>query len=482
MKALSACLGVLFTLCFYAHAQSPEGALVGTVSDATGARIVAATVTVSARHYSLNRAVKTGKMGEFSVEQLPPGEYDIKVDATGFASKTGQVTVAVTSTPSMNIKLQPAEVQQSVKVEGTGQSLSAQSIETSSSVVKTMIGLRDLDEIPLAHRSFANIAYLAPMTEPVEPSDPTKARITAVSFGGSSGLNVDLSVDGGDNNDDFIGGFLQNYSVDAMQEFTVRTAQFDADTSRTNGGSIILSTRRGTNDWHGSVAGYFRNESLNARNELDNPEPNPKQPFSRQNAVGTIGGPLVKDRLWLFSSFEYVNEDASVGYSAQSLDEFNALAQLASSGQIPGVTSISVPTSVSTPFHDSIFSTRLDFNQSDRSHWFLRGAFDLNDTKNDLVHEGALPSTGFQTTSHYYSLLLSNQMEFTPEWIGNFVFQASDFHHVKVRNSDLGFGLAFPFSSTILTTSGFETFGDNQFVTGITAFPINRDQQKYQFR
>jgi len=124
----------------------------------------------------------------------------------------------------MNIKLQPAEVQQSVKVEGTGQSLSAQSIETSSSVVKTMIGLRDLDEIPLAHRSFANIAYLAPMTEPVEPSDPTKARITAVSFGGSSGLNVDLSVDGGDNNDDFIGGFLQNYSVDAMQEFTVRTA------------------------------------------------------------------------------------------------------------------------------------------------------------------------------------------------------------------------------------------------------------------
>ncbi|MGZ7076983.1 MAG: outer membrane beta-barrel protein [Candidatus Angelobacter sp.] len=482
MKVVSGCLGLLITLCSYAHAQSPEGALVGTVSDVTGARIVAATVTVAARTYSLSRTVKTGKLGEFSVEALPPGGYQVKVDAAGFASKTGQVTVAVAATASMNIKLQPAAVQQSVKVEGTGESLTAQPIETSSSVVKTTIGLRDLDEIPLAHRSFANIAYLAPMTEPVEPSDPTKARITAVSFGGSSGLNVDLSVDGGDNNDDFIGGFLQNYSVDAMQEFTVRTAQFDADTSRTNGGSVILSTRRGTDSWHGSVAGYFRNESLNARNELDNPEPNPKQPFSRQNAVGTIGGPLVKDKLWMFSSFEYVNEDASVGYSAQSLGEFNALAQLASSGQIPGVTSIAVPTSVSTPFHDSIFSTRLDFNQSDRSHWFLRGAFDLNDTQNDLVHEGALPSTGFRTTSHYYSLLLSNQMQFTPEWIGNFVFQASGFHHVKVRNSDLGFGLAFPFSSTTLTTSGFETFGDNQFVTGITAFPVNRDQQKYQFR
>jgi hypothetical protein len=482
MKVIAGVLLFIFACGGLVRAQSPEGALVGTVSDASGARIVAAKVTVSAKIYSLSRTVKTGKLGEFTVESLPPGQYEVKVEAAGFASQTGQVRVAVTATPSMNIRLQPALVQQSVKVEGAGESLTAQPIETSSSVVKTTIGLRDLDEIPLAHRSFANIAYLAPMTEPVEPSDPTKARITAVSFGGSSGLNVDLSVDGGDNNDDFIGGFLQNYSVDAMQEFTVRTAQFDADTSPTNGGSVIISSRRGTNEWHGSVAGYFRNESLNARNELDNPEPNPKQPFSRQNYVGTIGGPLIKDKLWIFSSLEYVNEDASVGYSAQSLAQFNALAQLASSGQIPGVASIPVPASVSTPFHDSIFSTRIDFSQSDRSHWFLRGAFDLNDTKNDLVHEGALPSTGFTTTSHYFSLLLSNQMEFTPELIGNFVFQASDFHHVKVRNSNLGFGLAFPFSTTVLTTSGFETFGDNQFVTPITAFPVNRDQQKYQFR
>ncbi len=482
MKVFAGVMIFIFVCGILGNAQSPEGSLVGTVQDTSGARVVGATVTVSAKSFSLVRSAITGQVGEFTIESLPPGQYDVRVEAPGFAIKTGSITVAVSSIPTMSVKLQPAAVRETVHVEAQSESLTAEPIETSSSVVKTTIGLRDLDEIPLAHRSFANIAYLAPMTEPVEPSDPTKARITAVSFGGSSGLNVDLSVDGGDNNDDFIGGFLQNYSVDAMQEFTVRTAQFDADTSRTNGGSIILSTRRGTDNWHGSVAGYFRNESLNARNTLDNPEPNPKQPFSRQNAVGTIGGPLVKDKLWMFSSFEYVNEDASVGYSAQSLDEFNALAQLASSGQIPGVTSIPVPTSVSTPFHDSIFSTRLDFNQSDRSHWFLRGAFDLNDTKNDLVHEGALPSTGFETTSHYYSLLLSNQMEFTPEWIGNFVFQASDFHHVKVRNSNLGFGLAFPFSSTVLTTSGFETFGDNQFVTGITAFPINRDQQKYQFR
>ena len=106
---------------------------------------------------------------------------------------------------------------------------------------------QDLDTIPLANRSFANIAYLVPGTEPVEPSDPTKARITAVSFGGSSGLNDVNSVDGADNSDDYIGGFLQNFSPDAIQEFAVQTSQQNADIGRTVGGSVEITTKSGTN-------------------------------------------------------------------------------------------------------------------------------------------------------------------------------------------------------------------------------------------
>src|SRR5882757_10569828 len=106
MKVLARVLLFIFVCGSLARAQSPEGALVGTVSDATGARIVAARVTVSAKTYSLSRTVKTGKLGEFTVESLPPGEYEVKVDAAGFASQIGQVRVAVTSTPSMNIRLQ----------------------------------------------------------------------------------------------------------------------------------------------------------------------------------------------------------------------------------------------------------------------------------------------------------------------------------------------------------------------------------------
>jgi outer membrane receptor protein involved in Fe transport len=482
VRSLTALSGLLIGFALSCAAQSPEGALVGTVVDASNARIAGANVTASAKAVPLTRVVKTNAQGEFRIESLPPGEYEVRVEASHFAPRTIEIRVAVSSTPTLNLILSPATVQQNVEVKGAADSVASQPMESSSSVVKTSIGREDLENIPLAHRSFANIAYLAPMTEPVEPSDPTKARITAVSFGGSSGLNVDLSVDGGDNNDDYIGGFLQNYSPDSMQEFSVRTAQFDADTSRSNGGSIVISTRRGTDQWHGGAGLYYRNQNLNARNTLDNPEPNPKQPFARENYDGEIGGPLIKDKLWLFSSLEFIDENASVAYGALSLAEFNALAELASSGQIPGVSSISVPTSLDTPFKDTLFSGRLDYRQSGKSQWFLRGSFDLNRTKNDLVHEGALPSTGFTTTSDYYSLLLSNQFQFSPLWVGNFVFQASSFHHVKLRNSNLGFGLAFPFSTTTLTTSGFETFGDNQFITPITAFPVNRDQQKYQFR
>ena len=175
-------------------------------------------------------------------------------------------------------------------------------MDITSAVHQGVVTALDLQNIPLAERSFANIAYLVPGTEPVEPSDPTKARITAVSFGGSSGLNDQLTVDGGDNSDDYIGGFLQNFSPDAIQEFAVQTSQENADMGRTTGGAVVITTK------HGTERLAWRRRLLRARLgtecaiPIDNPAPNPKQPFSRQNYIGTIGGPVVKGKLWFFSS------------------------------------------------------------------------------------------------------------------------------------------------------------------------------------
>ncbi len=463
-------------------AQNPRGSLRGAVQDLSGARIPSAKITLRSADSSLRREATTEDRGEFRVDDLLPGMYRLTVEAAGFAQAQAEVSIAVSSVREVTVTLKPAAAAETVSVQSNISSITTQPIDLVSVVHQGVVSSQDLQTLPLAARSFANIAYLAPGTEPVEPSDPTKARITAVSTGGSSGLNNDLSVDGGDNSDDWIGGFLQNFSPDAVQEFAVRTANEDADTGGTTAGSVVITTKRGTNEWHGSGAFYERASQLNARFPIENPAPNPKQPFSRQNYVGTLGGPIAKNKVWFFSSLEYVRENASIAYSPASTTQFDALAQLASDGLIPGVASITIPQNVPIPFRDYIGSLRFDWAQSAKSQWFLRTSADSYLTRNALVQQATLPSTGLTTHNNYWNTVVSNTYGFNSRWLGTFVFGASELHLTQKRNSTLGFALAFPFSSTSLTVSGFETFGDNQFATPITLFPSLRNQEKYQFR
>src|SRR5579872_3692467 len=481
IRWLVACLSVLL-LAVAASAQNSRGTLRGTVEDTGGGRIASAKIVVQAAESTFQREAASDARGEFRIDDLVPGTYRVVATANGFAEARSHVKVVISSVQEITVTLKPQTVQQTVNVQGQPSSITTQPIDAASAVHQTAITRQDLDTIPLAARSFANIAYLAPGTEPVEPSDPTKARITAVSTGGSSGLNNDLSVDGADNSDDWIGGFLQNFSPDAIQEFAFRTAGEDADTGGTTAGSVVITTRHGTNDWHGTFAFYERASALNARFPIENPPPNPKQPFSRQNYIGAIGGPVVKNKLWFFLSFEHVHENASIAYSPASIAQFKALSTIAAQGLIPGASSIPVPAFTSIPFRDYMGSARFDWAQSPKSQWFLRISADSYLTRNALVQQGALPNTGLTTHNNYFNSVISNQYTFSPDWLGSFVFDASELHLTQTRNSSLGFALAFPFTSTSQTISGFETFGDNQFMTPITLFPSLRNQEKYQLR
>jgi hypothetical protein len=483
----------LFSLLLFAvlpaavQGQNPRGSLRGMVQDSSGALVPAAKIVVQAADSSLQRETISDVRGEFRIEDLLPGTYQLTVNAKGFAEARSNVKVLVSSVQEVTVRLKLQAVEQSIRLEVDGPgSITTQPIDSTSAVHQAVITTQDLQAIPLAARSFANIAYLAPGTEPVEPSDPTKARITAVSTGGSSGLNNDLSVDGADNSDDWIGGFLQNFSPESIQEFAVRTALEDADTGRTTAGSVVITTKAGTNHWHGSGAFYERAAALNARFPIENPAPNPKQPFSRQNYVGTLGGPIVDNKVWFFSSFEYVHEDASIAYSPASQTQFDALSQLAAQGLVDvngtAVTNIAVPSSVPIPFRDYLGLIRFDWAQSTRSRWFLRFSADSYLTHNALVQQGTLPSTGATAHNNYTNFVINNQFTFSPTWLGTLVLGGSTLHLTQARNSDLGFALAFPFSSTSNAISGLETFGDNQFVTAVTAFPVLRNQEKYQFR
>ena len=465
-----------------AHTQTVSGAIRGVIEDATFARIASASVDLQRSGSSLTRRVLADAHGEFRVEGLPPGSWHLNINAAGFATASADVDIFVSSTQDLTVTMRIPVARQTTGVNATASSVTTQGIDADSNVHQTIVSSADLEALPLPARSFANIAYLAPGTEPVEPSDPTKARITAVSTGGSSGLNNELSVDGADDSDDYIGGFLQNISPDAVAQFAIRTAQEDADTGNTTAGSVVITTRSGNNHFHGGAAIYERSAGLNARYPIENSAPDPKQPFSRQNYVATLGGPIVRDKLWFFSAFENVHENASIAYSPASSTQFNALATLAAAGLIPSVPSIAVPPNVPIPFRDDFGSSRLDYTQSQRSIWYLRGTVDNYTTHNNLVQQGTLPSTGLLSHNNYLSLVLGNQFIFSPNLLGTMVLAGTGLHLTQERNSDLGFALAFPFSSTSQTISGFETYGDNQFATPITYFPSLRNQEKYQFR
>ena len=470
------------------RAQNSNGALRGEVQDASAARVAGARVVVQSTGSSIIREATANDRGEFRIEGLLPGSYRVTVTAKGFADATADVDVAVSVVRDIAVTLKPESGRETLNVQGTASSITTQSIDTASAVHQGVVSARDLETLPLPARSFANIAYLVPGTEPVEPSDPTKARITAVSTGGSSGLNNELSVDGAENSDDWIGGFLQNFSPDGIQEFAVRTSNEDADTGWTTAGSVVITTKHGTNDWHGDGAFYERAAALNARFPIENPAPNPKQPFSRQNYVGTLGGPIAKNKVWFFTSFENVHENASIAYSPNSIAQFTNLAELAPNpynpaNPIPGLPAPdAIPQNVPIPFRDYIGSVRFDWAESPKSQWFLRISEDSYLTHNALVQQATLPSTGLITHNNYGNAVISNTYTFSPTWLGNLVLGASLLHLTQTRNSDLGFALAFPFSSTALTISGFETYGDNQFATPITLFPDLRNQDKYQFR
>jgi hypothetical protein len=464
------------------HAQNPRGSLRGTVQDGTGARVSAAKVVAQLSGSSVEREASSEDRGEFRLDDLQPGNYRVTITAKGFAAAQADVWVAVATVRDITVTMKPASASTTVNVQGNSSSITTETIDTSSAVRGGVVGSQDLETLPLPARSFANIAYLVAGTEPVEPSDPTKARITAVSTGGSSGLNNELSVDGAENSDDWIGGFLQNFSPDGVQEFAVRTSNEDADTGWTTAGSVVITTKRGSNEYHGSGSFFDRQAALNARFPIENPAPNPKQPFSRQNYVATFGGPVARDKVWFFTSFENVHENASIAYSPASTTQFDALAKLAQEGLITGIPSIPVPATVPIPFRDYLSSLRLDWAQSPKSTWFLRTSQDSYLTHNALVQQATLPSTGLITHNNYWNVALSNTYTFSPSWLGNLVIDASLLHLTQTRNSDLGFAIQFPFSVTALTVSGFETFGDNQFATPITLFPDLRNQDKYQFR
>jgi hypothetical protein len=200
---------------------------------------------------------------------------------------------------TQNFTLNPGGVTETVEVTAT-----APLIDQTKTDVSTNITPQQITDLPLIGRDIADLAYLAPGVKAADSYDPTKNRYSILSVNGDGGRNVNVTVNGVDNKDNTVGGPVMQLPAEAVQEFQVSTQRFSAVNGRSAGAAINVITKSGTNSFHGSAFGFFRDQALNADQKTANGDGTSSSinpPYSRQWFGGSVGGPVKKDKFFGFS-------------------------------------------------------------------------------------------------------------------------------------------------------------------------------------
>lgn len=296
-------LGAFFWLALVAQAQSPTtGQITGVVKDPSGAVVGGARVILTSAA-GVQRDSTSDAAGHFTFAVLPPGAYKLEVEKTGFgkANVEGAV-VRITETTSLEIHLAVAEQKAVVDVMAE-----PALVETENAARGTVIQQDQIRQLPLPTRNFQQLLTLTPGTSgPVQNSSELGRGAAPIYVDGNRATSNSVLINGTDANS--IGtGSTPNLAVpatDSLQEFIVQTSQYDASQGRVAGGIIAAVTKSGTNDFHGNLYEFFRNDALNANNFFLNRASVPRPPYKRNQFGGTLGGPLVKDRVWFFVSYQ----------------------------------------------------------------------------------------------------------------------------------------------------------------------------------
>lgn len=306
---------VILTLSLMATAASAQelgtGVVRGEVSDPQGAVVHGARVTAVQESTGLQRNTTTSAAGLFAVNDLAPGDYRVKVAATGFAGYEAVVRLEVGQQANLKVRLSVKAERTVIEIDDTD--VIAQ-VNTVSSVVDGVVTSGQIDNLPLNGRNFLELALLTPGNTIAPNFDPTKQGTVIISSAGQLGRGGNVSIDGMDDNDDVVGGMLLNVPEDAVQEFQVATNRFSAELGRSGSAVVNVVTKAGTNSLHGSASIYERDKSLQAATPVLNPTsdfappPGQEPQFRRQQYSGTLGGPLVKDKAFWFGAFEYRDE------------------------------------------------------------------------------------------------------------------------------------------------------------------------------
>ncbi len=379
LRFAGVCLLAPVLACGTVFAQATaSAALQGTIADASRAVIPGATVEVTNKATGLTRNATTNDAGSYRFELLPAGVYQIKISAQGFTTTTAdRVELPVGQTTNLDFTLSVRSVAETITVSTEAPILSSE---------QTHVGLNitpnEVRDLPLNGRDFANLAVLAPGAKPVDSYDPTKNRLAIFGINGSSGRNVNITVNGIDNKDNTVGGPVMQLPLEAVQEFVISTQRFSAANGRSEGAAVNVITKSGGNDFHGSAYLFERNERLNARNFFEEQGNQSKSPFSRQQFGGSIGGPFRKDKDFFFFSLERQREITNIVPDPDAVRELELVRNL---GAQPAPL-------IPTPYRDWRYNGRFDhrFNESHTmsASYSAQSNLGLNDqsgSRNDLT-------------------------------------------------------------------------------------------------
>jgi len=393
-------------------AQTGSSALGGRVTDASGGALPGVTVTATHTATGFSRTVVTGADGGYRFASLPVGTYNVVADLSGFASVTTRnVELNVAQERELNIALRQAAVKEQITV--TAQ---APLVETTPAV-STVISQREMENLPLNGRQFANLGSLAPGTTLSVNSDPTKPGQLTIALNGGSGRNVNFLIDGGDNTDDTIGGALQNFNIEAVQEFNIQTQQYKAEFGRTTGGVLTVVTKTGTNEFMGSAYEFFRDKSLNEKTESEKLAGSGKTPYKRNQYGASFGGPIVRDRAHFFVTAERTDRKTQYLVNTGGIyPEFDNKA-------------------LATPFKDDLLTTKASADINARQFLQVRYGYQKN---SDKYGPSALtvPSALGTITNKYHSILGGHTWQISSDKLNEFLFQDTHFKNLISADSN----------------------------------------------
>ncbi len=335
------------------EAQVPTASANGRVRDPQGAVVQNAQIAITSKAQGITRMAKSNADGQYAVSNLLPGNYDFKISAPQFVTiDYANVALEPGRTTTVDATLSVATQRTTVQVTAANREL-----DLTQSMIQGQITATTLRNMPLNGRNFLELAYLVPGNRPAPTFDPTKTNTLEVSSAGGFGRGGNIRVDGGDNNDEVVGGTLANFPQDSIGQFQIATGRFTAEVGRSGNSIINVVTKSGTNLLHGSAFVYERNRNLQALPATfahDQPTP----PFDREQFGGSAGGPFRTDKAWWFSSIEYRDQNASILTGTRDFG-----------------TDTILHTAAPAPLRDLLWSNRVDYHLNSANNLMLRYSF-----------------------------------------------------------------------------------------------------------